>query len=134
MKWFALVAFLVAPLLCLPPACAPSGEEVILSPTPFGQLSAEEAESILFEYLKSQINTVTDNLQRYVLADNLVERKPRWEVHDREMGKTYLELTGMGYDGRQLNDSGLWRVHDVTGTVQPKNSHSQELLTLIQSE
>jgi len=134
MKRFALVSLLIALLLCLAPACGTSEEDVTLSPTPFGQLSAEEAELILYEHLASQIKTVTDSLRRYALSEYLFRTKSRWEVHGREVGQSYWEITGMGFDGLQANDSGLWRVYDATKTVEPQNNYSQELVTFIQSQ
>ena len=131
MKRFALASLLVALLLGVAPACGTSEEDVALSPTPLGQLSAEEAQSILYDHLASQIKTVTDSLRRYALSEYLFRTKSRWEVHDREAGQSYLEITGMGFDGLQANDSGLWRVHDVTGTVEALNNYSQELLAFM---
>ena len=126
MKWAIVPCLLMVALMCL--ACGSSGKDTAVSPTPCGRLSSDEAESILYEYLKSEINTVTDNLERYVLANYLARTRSRWCVHSREAGQPYLEIAGMGFDGFQLNDSGVWRVYDVTATVEPQNHDSRELL------
>ncbi len=133
MKWVASAIVSLALLLCIAPACGSSEEAVTQSPTPLGQLSAKEAESILHEYLASQIRTVTDKLRRLTLANYLSQTRKHWEVHSRGIGQPYLEITGMGFDGLQLNDSGLWRVHDVTRTIEAQNSDAQELLNLMHS-
>ena len=86
MERFAVASVLVALVLCLAPACGSSEEEVPQSPTPFGQLSADVAESILHDYLASQITTVTDNLKRLTLANYLVQAKKHWEVSRRDVG------------------------------------------------
>jgi hypothetical protein len=134
MKRFISLCLLISLLLCLVAACDSPEEEVIQSPTPVGQLSAEEAESILYDYLASQIRTMTDNLRRLTFSDYLFRTKSRWEVHDKELQQSYWEITGMGSDGLQLNESGLWRVYDVTGNVEPQNSDAQKLMLLIQAK
>jgi len=131
MKWLAVASVLIALVLCLAPACDSSEEDVTKSPTPVGKLSADVAKTILYDYLASQIRTVTDNLERLSLSSYLFQFKKHWEVHDRDLGQTYLEVTGMGYDGIQLNHGGLWRVHDETGAVEPQNNDAQKLLSYI---